>query len=100
MNGHYLHHVEPRQLISFAIQMTCFHIKGTFVVNVLMSLLTKSAHCEYLNYREQFQLWIREIFFDEKEAATGVVNYKKVFLKIPQNSQENKCDGVSFLITL
>ena len=43
MNDQYLHHVEPRQLISFAIQMTRFHIKGTFAVNVLMSLLTKSS---------------------------------------------------------
>ena len=32
------------------------------------------------------------------EAATGVVLYKKMFLKISQNSQENTCARVSFLI--
>ena len=30
------------------------------------------------------------------EAATGCVLYRKVFLKIPQNSQENTCARVSF----
>ena len=34
------------------------------------------------------------------EAATGGVLYKKVFLKILQNSQENTCARVSFLIKL
>ena len=34
------------------------------------------------------------------EAATGSVLWKKVFLKIPQNSQENTCARVSFLIKL
>ena len=31
------------------------------------------------------------------EAATGGALYKKVFLKISQNSQENTCGRVSFL---
>ena len=34
------------------------------------------------------------------EAATRGVLYKKVFLKISQNSQENTCARVSFLIKL
>ena len=34
------------------------------------------------------------------EAATGSVLSKKVFLKISQNSQENTCARVSFLIKL
>ena len=34
------------------------------------------------------------------EAATGGVLRKKVFLKILQNSQENTCAKVSFLIKL
>ena len=34
------------------------------------------------------------------EAATGGVLYKKVFLEISQNSQENTCARDSFLITL
>ena len=34
------------------------------------------------------------------EAATRVVLYEKVFLKISQNSQENTCARISFLIKL
>ena len=34
------------------------------------------------------------------EAATRGVLCKKVFLEISQNSQENTCDRVSFLIKL
>ena len=35
-----------------------------------------------------------------KEAATGGVLYKKLFLKILPYSQKNTCVGVSFLIKL
>ena len=35
-----------------------------------------------------------------REAATGGILQKKVFLKISQNSQENTCARVSFLIKL
>ena len=34
------------------------------------------------------------------EAATGGALWKKVFLEISQNSQENTCARVSFLIKL
>ena len=36
----------------------------------------------------------------DSEAATGGVMLKKMFLKFLQNSQENSCVGVSFLINL
>ena len=39
-------------------------------------------------------------FLKSAEVATGGVLYKKVFLEISQNSQENKCARVSFLIKL
>ena len=35
-----------------------------------------------------------------KEAATGTVLWRKVFLKNSQNSQENTCARVSFLMKL
>ena len=38
--------------------------------------------------------------FDRTEAATRGVLWKKVFLEISQNSQENTCAKVSFLIKL
>ena len=38
--------------------------------------------------------------FSYTEAATGGVLYKKLFLEISQNSQENTCARVSFLIKM
>ena len=38
--------------------------------------------------------------FDTTQAATSAVVYKKVFLEISQNSQENTCASVLFLIKL
>ena len=40
------------------------------------------------------------VLFDFPEAAVGGVWKKKGVLKILQNSQENTCNGVSFLIKL
>ena len=39
-------------------------------------------------------------YLENTEAATRGVLWKKVFLKISQNSQENSCVRVSFLIKL
>ena len=55
----------------------------------------------FLLYRD----WLQQVVKITKfaifaEAATGGVLWKKVFLKILQNSQENTCVGVSFLIKL
>ena len=38
--------------------------------------------------------------FNNLEAVVRAVLYKKVFLKLLQNSQENTCVGVSFLTEL
>ena len=43
---------------------------------------------------------INSDWFTYSEAATGDVLSKKMFLKISQNSQENTCARVSFLIKL
>ena len=43
-----------------------------------------------------FQYIIQKRLFLWLEAATGGVLYKKVFLEILQNSQENTCGRVSF----
>ena len=43
---------------------------------------------------------IRFTIFHLSEAATGSVLLQKVFLEILQNSQENTCGKVSFLIKL
>ena len=41
-----------------------------------------------------------EIFYFEIEAVAQTCSVKKVFLEISQNSQENTCARVSFLIKL
>ena len=38
--------------------------------------------------------------YENKEAVAGTCSLKKVFLEISQNSQENTCARVSFLIKL
>ena len=43
---------------------------------------------------------LKIIFLHTAEAVTGRCSVKKVFLEIWQNSQENTCDRVSFLIKL
>ena len=44
--------------------------------------------------------YIKSFYPNTPEAATGRVLWKKMFLKILQNSQENSCVGVSLLIKL
>ena len=43
---------------------------------------------------------VAKIIIQFAEAVTRGVLLKKVFLKVPQNSQENTCARVSFLIKL
>ena len=47
-----------------------------------------------------FYLCICDMIIENLEAATRGVLWKKVFLEILQNSQENTCTRVSFLIKL
>ena len=55
--------------------------------------LTNTFFIEYLCWLLLFNACITE-------AATGYVLWEKVFLEISQNSQENTCTRVSFLINL
>ena len=59
-----------------------------FILNVKMNV----------NVTVEQQLSILMIYCSE--ATTGGVLWKKVFLKISQNSQENTCVEVSFIINL
>ena len=43
---------------------------------------------------------VKKFLWKLSEAATGGILWKKVFLKILQNSRENTCASVSFLIKL
>ena len=59
---------------------------------------------KYFNFKFSFlkKLCVRKLYEElsgHEEATTGGV-IKKVFLKISQNSQENTCTRVSFLIKL
>ena len=60
-------------------QLTGFYVRGIFVVNGLKG--------DFCRSKENMKL---------PEAGTGVVLWKKMFLKISQYLQENPCVGVSF----
>ena len=53
-----------------------------------------------------FLVWYNGVFSfkigltEQSETATGGVLYEKVFIEISQNSQENTCTRVSFIIKL
>ena len=73
---------------------------------------TKRCFCQFIGeiFRCEHWIWIFEILFEDfcerevcemiliTEAATRGVLCEKVFLEISQNSQENTCARVSFLI--
>ena len=62
-----------------------------------------TSHCNKYYEDIIMKTWMRHKLFNNKEkieAATRDVLYKKVFLEILQNSQENACARVSFLIRL
>ena len=69
-----------------------------FILNVF-SLLAKSKG---LLLSSQLLYFANIVIFIQvqKQAATSVVLWKKVFLEISQNSQENIFTRVSFLIKL
>ena len=48
----------------------------------------------------QTRKWLGKPMIEKPEAATGCVLLQKVFLEFSQNSQENGCASVSFLIKL
>ena len=62
------------------------------LVSVLFNFLKKIHKLVYELKREKYMIFT--------EAATRGVLQEKVFLGISQNSQENTCDRVSFLIKL
>ena len=51
-------------------------------------------------YRLFFNLYWNQILLKSTDAATVGVLWTRLFLKISQNSRENACIGVSFLIKL
>ena len=71
------------------------HVNPTLIRNRI-HLNLGSTIC-YLSHVGNVKIGCIGIF---EEAATGGVVWKKVFLKISQNSQENICVGVFFLIIL
>ena len=54
----------------------------------------------FLNFFSKYINLLQNVKLLLREAATGGVLWKKVFLKISQNSQENTCARFSFLIKL
>ena len=71
----------------------CFKHLAEFA-NFIFLIPCSNSYCEII-----FST-IRKICTDGSEPVTGGVLLKKVFLKISQNSQENTCATLSFLIKL
>ena len=76
------------------IKGSCSHLQEKDKrVNLTISLLV---------FYPTFQIYMKCVFYKNlgTQAATGGVLWKKVFIKISQNSQENPCAGVFYLIKL
>ena len=76
--------------------------------NCFTFVTTFLRHDQEKKHYFSFQLYVRyaivtgkrNLIFFKREAATGGVLCKKLFLEISQNSQENTCARDSFLIKL
>ena len=83
-------------MVVFKVFSTC---ETTFKVAIKSLILSQliSLWCLYYNIWTRFhQLYVLE----QSEVVALKSSIKKVFLKIPQNSQENICAEVSFAIKL
>ena len=90
-----------RSMIS--IKLLCFAtlLKSQFGMGVLLQMCSIFSDHLFLRTPLDGCFWIYEHFQKStRKAATGGFLLKKLFLKIPQNSQENICVRVSFLIKL
>ena len=59
------------------------------------------AHSTYVHQEKVLTFWLRNSIKSQyKESPTASVLKKKIFWKISQNSQENTCTRVSFLIRM
>ena len=77
--------------------------KQEVMVNLQIIQICKSYTASAENYQDLISSnsLIYDLVADNSsEAATGGVLYQKVFIEILQNSQENTCARVSFLIKL
>ena len=74
-----------------------FLVKNIYFCNTCERLLWRNS-LQKLNSHIVIEKW--KVFLLYPEAATGGVLQEKVFLEILQNSQENTCARVSFLIKL
>ena len=76
------------------LPLESFSIKWIKIMNSCLNIVF------ILIIYHKFYTFIDHSNFLFQEAATAGVLWKKVFLEISQNSQENTCGRVSFLITL
>ena len=70
--------------------------KGEVQYSVII-LYKKHMKNKYFNYSEYA---LQRLYIEKLEVATRGVLWEKLFLEISQNSQENTCARVSFLIKI
>ena len=73
------------------------NLEKIFTRNTLINLKSNYIH---FNVNRRSLRWITKILFLNKEAVIQRCSVRKLFLETSQNSQENTCARVSFLIKL
>ena len=82
----------------FGIFVAVFFLNRCYFIRHESSWKYVMRYADFLSRRKQDECWRWKTY--RIEAANGGVLWKKVFLKISQNSQKNTCARVSFLIKL
>ena len=95
-----LQHEMSRLLSMFIYLLFYLLVYGFTICNTPNQLFNRPLIKARFRVASSSELLLYMIFLFSAETATGGVLLKSCFLKISQNSQENTCVGVSFLIKL
>ena len=75
----------------------CSDYRPISILPILNKILEKLIYSRLIEFIDKHEILYKKQF---EEAVAQTCSVKKVFLEISQNSQENTCVGVSFLIKL
>ena len=98
--------VKPATLLKKRLWYKCFPVnfakflRTYFSQNTSGRLLLKIKLLFIHNSEKTTPIYFQIVWYEIPEAVVPRYSVKKVFLKISQNSQENPCAKVSFLIKL
>ena len=91
-------HLDKTPMATESNNLTCYkcwlHITYSEITSVFSQFFIYTRDCTKLQTSHHIPIF----YLSSSETATGGVLWKKVFLKISQNSQKNTCATVAFLI--